>query len=115
MSWLVARASHTHILFHDDNVTVYHHLEEATHSTFYAASIKPYQHAKNGRDAWFVLVGQYAGIDKWEAEIKKQEQLLHTHVCGRGSPTSLWKVSYLNIAMLMCACRPALNMLSINF
>ena len=28
----------------------------------------------------FALVGQYAGIDKWEAEIKKQEQLLHACV-----------------------------------
>ena len=86
---LVARASHTHALFHDDNATVYHHLEEATHSTFYAASIKPYQHAKNGRDAWFALVGQYAGIDKWEAEIKKQEQLLHTRVWKGQSNFSL--------------------------
>ena len=77
---LVARASHTHALFRDDNMTVYHHLEEATRSTFYAASIKPYQCAKNGRDAWFALVGQYAGIEKWEAKIKKQEQLLHTRV-----------------------------------
>ena len=55
------RASHTHALFHDDNVTVYHHLEEATRSTFYAASIKPYQHAKNGRDTLFALVSQYVG------------------------------------------------------
>ena len=86
---LVARASHAHALFHDDNVTVYHHLEEANCSTFYAASIKPYQCAKNGRDAWFALVGQYAGIDKWEAEIKKQEQLLHTCVWKGQSNFSL--------------------------
>ena len=86
---LVARASHTHALFHDDNATVYHHLEEATHSTFYAASIKPYQCAKNGRDAWFALVSQYAGIDKWEAKIKKPEQLLHTCVWKGQSNFSL--------------------------
>ena len=50
---LVARASHTHAVVRDDNATVFHHLEEATRSTFDAASVKPYQHAKNGRDAWF--------------------------------------------------------------
>ena len=77
---LVARASHTHALFRDDNASVYHHSEEATRATVYAASIKPYQRAKNGRGAWQALIGQYAGIDKWEAEIKKQEQLMHTRI-----------------------------------
>jgi hypothetical protein len=36
---LVARASHTHSLFRNDNATVYHYLEKATRSTMYAASI----------------------------------------------------------------------------
>ena len=75
---LVARASHTHALYRDDNDKVYHYLEEATRSTTYAASIKPYQRRKDGRGAWFAIKNQYAGNDKWEAEIKKQEQLIHT-------------------------------------
>ncbi len=75
---LVARASHGHALYRDDNATVYHYLEEATRTTSYAASIKPFQRAKNGRGAWLALVNQYAGVDKWEAEIKKQEAVLHT-------------------------------------
>ena len=46
---LIARASHTHALFRDDNSVVYYHLEEATRGTSYAASIKPFQRGKDGR------------------------------------------------------------------
>ena len=86
---LIARAPHNHALFRDDNASVYHYLEEATRTTFYAASIKPFQRSKNGRGAWLALVGQYAGRDKWEAEIKRQEQLLHTRVWKGQSNFSL--------------------------
>ena len=75
---LIARASHGHTLYRADNGSVYHYLEIATRSTTYAASIKPFQRTRNGREAWLALLNQYAGNDKWEAEIKKQEQLLHT-------------------------------------
>ena len=75
---LIARASHTHALFRDGNSVVYYHLEEATRGTSYAASIKPFQRGKDGRGAWKALTSQYAGKDKWEAEIKHQEQLLHS-------------------------------------
>lgn len=77
---LISRAAHTHPLFRDDNSTVYYKLEEATRTTAYAASIKPFQRSKNGRGAWLALKSQYAGDDKWEAEIKKQSHLLHTRV-----------------------------------
>ena len=40
---LVARASHDHALYRDDNQQVYHLLEEATRSTQYSAMIKPFQ------------------------------------------------------------------------
>jgi len=45
----------------------------------YAASIKPFQHAKDGRGAWRAMVSQYAGGDKWRMELKKQDELLHTY------------------------------------
>ena len=54
------------------------------HSTSYVASIKSFQHAKNARNAWEALTSQYARQEKWEAEIKQQEQVLHTH-------TNIWK------------------------
>ena len=75
---LIARADHTHALFRDDNASVYYNLEEATRTTSYAASIKPFQRAKDGRGAWLAIIAQYAGNDKWDAELKNQVQLLHT-------------------------------------
>ena len=74
---LINRAKHNHALFRDDNAKVYYYLEEATRTTSFAASIKPYQRTKNGRGAFLALVSQYAGEDKWRAELKKQDDLLH--------------------------------------
>ena len=67
---LVARASHMHVLFQEDNSEIYYKLEEALRGTPYAASIKPFQRAKQGREAWLAITRQYAGKDKWAAEIK---------------------------------------------
>ncbi len=53
---LVARASHDHALFCDDNSKVYHYLEEATCGTQYAPSIKPFQRKKDGRSAWMAIL-----------------------------------------------------------
>ena len=57
--------------------------------TSYAASIKPFQKVRDGRGAWKALTSQYAGKDKWEAEIKRQEQLLHTRIWKGQSNFSL--------------------------
>lgn len=88
---LVARASHAHPLYRDDNSQVYYDLEEATRGMSYAASIKPFQRAKDGRGAWLSLVQQYAGQDKWLAEIKRMDELLHNHVWKGQSNFSLEK------------------------
>ena len=76
---LIARASHDHELYKEDNGSVYYHLEVATRGTIYSASIKPFQRGKDGRGAWLALTSQYAGNDKWEAELKRQDDLLHQH------------------------------------
>ena len=75
---LIARATHSHPLYRDDNASIYFFLEEATRSTMYASSIQPYSRRKDGRGAWLALTNQYAGQDKWNAELKKQDDLLHT-------------------------------------
>ena len=74
---MIMHASHDHALFREDNAKVYFKLEEATCSTMYAASIKPYQQSKNGRGAWIALASKYAEQDKFEAEIKSAEDVLH--------------------------------------
>ena len=58
----------------------YHYIEEATRSTSYTGSIRPFKHTEDGRSAWYAIVSQFAGKDKWQAEIKRNEQLLHTRV-----------------------------------
>jgi hypothetical protein len=78
--YLINRASHDDPLFNEDNSKVYFFLEEATRGTQYVASIKPYQRSKDGRGALFSIRNQYAGRDKWEAELKKQDELIHNHV-----------------------------------
>jgi hypothetical protein len=88
---LVARSPHTNALYRDDNAAVYYKLEEATRTTPYAASIKPFQRLKDGRGAFMALTNQYAGQDKWESELKKQDDLLHTHIWKGQSNYSLEK------------------------
>jgi hypothetical protein len=72
---------------HCSETTTLLYLGEATRSTAYAASIKPFQRRKDGRLAWLALLGQYAGNDKWEAEIKIQEAS-YTPEFGRVNATS---------------------------
>ena len=74
---LIARASHDHPLFRDDNSSVYYLLEEALRGTSLAPSLKPFQRGKDGRSAVMSVTSQYAGLDKWEAELKKQDEFLH--------------------------------------
>jgi len=75
---LVARASHGHAAFSDDNEEVYFMIEEATRSTQYAASIRPFARAKNGRGALAAIEAQFAGLEKWQAVITENETLLHS-------------------------------------
>ena len=49
-----------------DNAKVYGLIEEAVRGTTYAASIKPYQKRRDGRAAFFALLKQLAGNDKWQ-------------------------------------------------
>jgi len=63
---LIARASHGH-------AKVYYHLEKATRMTVYAATIKPFQCAKDGCVAWRAMVSQYIGEDKWCMDLKHQD------------------------------------------
>ena len=88
---LIARLSHTSPIFRDDNKQVYLFLEEATRSTIYGASIKPFTRSKNGRGAYLALINQHAGVDKWEKELKDQEQFLLSRKWKGNSNQSLDK------------------------
>jgi hypothetical protein len=75
---MIAFASHDHPSYRDDNAQIYYYLEEATRGTPYAATLKPFQRRKDGRTALLSIRSQYAGRDKWDAEIKRQDDLIHT-------------------------------------
>ena len=73
---MIARLSHQHALFRDDNAAVYDDLEEATRGTKYAASIASFKRSKDGRGAFLALKAQYAGAAMWDAEVKKCEDFI---------------------------------------
>ena len=75
---LIRRSLHTHGLYRDDRALVYYKLEEATRGASYADSIRPLQQRKDGRAGFVALTSQYAGAEKWEYEIRRQDNLLHT-------------------------------------
>ena len=77
---LVEFATHDHPLFRDDSKKVYFYLEEASRGTSYAASLKPFQADKDGREAFIAFMRQYAGRDKWDKELKRCNTLLNTRV-----------------------------------
>ena len=87
----IDRAAHIKPLYHDDNASLYFYLEEATHSNMYKNSIQPYSQRKDGRGAWFAITNHYSGKDKWGAELKKQDDLLHNYKCKGKSNLSLEK------------------------
>ena len=65
-------------MYRADNTSVYHYIEEATRSTHYAPTVQTLSRTKDGRAAWLSLLGQHAGRDKWEKDIKAAEEIMHT-------------------------------------
>ena len=81
---LMLRLDHDDPLFKSDNASVYSLLEEATRSTVYASTIKPYARRKDGRSAWLSMVSSHAGADKWEQLHKEKSKfLMNTKWNGR--------------------------------
>ena len=75
---LVHCASHGYGLYKSDNASVYFKLEESTRGTPQTDSISPFQRKNDGRGAFMALLSQYAGSDKWESLIRKQDNIMNT-------------------------------------
>ena len=75
MGKLIACANHDHTKYQDDNEKLYSYLEEATRTTQYASSIRPFSRRKDGREAYLALKRLYAGKKKWQAVTKKKENV----------------------------------------
>ena len=86
---LIVRTSHLTSHYTSDNQKVFKYIEEATRETRYSSSIAPFSRAKDGRGAWKALMSQYVGRDKWQKELEKQENFLHTRVWKGNSTFSL--------------------------
>ena len=81
---LVSRLSHTHPLYKTDNAKVYTALEEATRSTTYSSTVKAFSRSRDGRGAWFAVISNHAGNDKWELLQKENTKwLMNTKWTGR--------------------------------
>ena len=73
---LITRLSHNHPLYKTDNAKVYSALEEATRSTVYSSTVKPFSRKRDGRATWNALISSHAGSDKWEILQKENNQWL---------------------------------------
>jgi hypothetical protein len=107
VSDFTSRASHNHPYYSDDNAQIFFFLEEAKKSTQFASSLKPYQKAQDGRAVLISLCNQYAGNNKWEVELKKQDEILHNCEWKGQSNFSLEKLVTMHrnafVSMQQCA------------
>ena len=88
---MIARLSHTSPVFKDDNKKVYNLLEEATRGTVFSETLSVFQRTKDGRGAYFALIKQHAGSEKWEKELEIQEDFLKNRVWKGNTNFSLTK------------------------
>ena len=71
---MVARASHDHQNYQDDNSAVLDILVGCLGDTEYMTSLKPFQRLRDGRGALLALEVQNLGNSKWDTVIRKAEQ-----------------------------------------
>eukprot|EP00957_Ditylum_brightwellii_P189553 14429400-Ditylum_brightwellii.AAC.1 len=69
-----------HPLYHEYNAHVYYCLEEAVRGTQYASTLESFQQIKNGRGALASIIQQFAGADKWQADLSMRDKFLHGKV-----------------------------------
>jgi hypothetical protein len=86
---MVARFSHNHGLFREDNAAVFDDIEEAMRGSKFAASIAPFKRAKNGRAAYMALKEQHAGRAMWDEEARKCKDFLLNRKFTGGTSTTL--------------------------
>eukprot|EP00956_Cyclotella_meneghiniana_P044140 scaffold303339_cov89-Cyclotella_meneghiniana.AAC.1 len=73
---MIARLSHTHGLFRDDNASVFDDIEVATRGTKFAPTIAPFKRTRNGRGAFLALKKQHAGAAMWDKEVRECQDFL---------------------------------------
>ena len=90
---LISRVSHNHPLFKDDNAEFYYDIETALRGTAYLALIKPFQRSKDGRGALLGVQSQYSSREKWQADLRTQEDIVHNQLWkGQGQFTLVVRI-----------------------
>ena len=87
----VARASHDHPLFSDDNAEVQEFLEEAYVGTHVHPTLKSFSRRKDGRSSWLAILEQFMSEERWREELKRQETITTTRRWKGNSNYSLEK------------------------
>ena len=88
---MIARLSHNHPSFKDDNASVFADIEAAVRGSRYASVIVPHAKKKDGRKALKALLSAHANQGVWDAEIKKQEDILNNRKWTGGTNITLEK------------------------
>ena len=73
---MIARTSHTHPQFDEDNAKVLSIVDEAVRGTIYSSAISSARRSHDGRSATNTIITQYAGKDKWLAERKRADDTI---------------------------------------
>ena len=73
---MIARLSHTHGLFRDDNASVFDDIEVATRGTKFAPTIAPFKRSRDCRGAFLALKKQHAGAAMWDKEVREWQDFL---------------------------------------
>ena len=74
----IARVSHDHPLFSDDNAEVQEYLEEAYVGTHVHPTLKSFSRSKDGRSSWISILEQFMNEERWREELKRQETITTT-------------------------------------
>ncbi len=73
---LIARSSHTHVLFKQDNSQVFSLIEQAARNTSYLSTIKTFERRKDGRGAWLAMLQAHVTDNKWETILQENSKWL---------------------------------------
>ena len=84
---LIARLPHTGAVFKDDNKTVFMAISKACAGTSVESTIKSFSRRRDGRGAYFALVANHAGDNKYRLIVKTRMNILtNTKWNGRTYP-----------------------------
>ena len=77
---MVAHCTHDHPLCREDSSMLFEILDEIFRNTPFCSSLKPHQDKRDSRNAHLTIISHCAGEDKWEKELKKNEDFLKERV-----------------------------------